>query len=79
MRSIFRLVLAVSLAGSLVALLSPAAAPAAAARRESTQQILQRLGGAPCEPGSDFTCVTIAVPRDHFASTSAQPLKRRFR
>jgi pimeloyl-ACP methyl ester carboxylesterase len=73
MRSIFRLVLAVSLAGSLMALLSPAAAPAAA-QHESTRQILQRLGGSPCEPGSDFTCVTLALPLNHFDPSDRRTL-----
>jgi pimeloyl-ACP methyl ester carboxylesterase len=35
------------------------------ARRETTKQILKRLGGYPC-PDSDFTCVTLTMPLDHF-------------
>lgn len=33
--------------------------------RDSTAQILKKLGGKPC-PDSDFTCVTIQMPLDHF-------------
>lgn len=36
-----------------------------APKREDTVKILKRLGGAPC-PDSDFTCVTIKVPLNHF-------------
>ena len=39
--------------------------PASPAAPESTTAILERLGGRPC-PDSDFTCVTLAVPLDHF-------------
>ncbi|MCS6909564.1 MAG: alpha/beta hydrolase [Anaerolineales bacterium] len=36
-----------------------------ALQREDTTKILKRLGGVPC-PDSDFTCVTIRVPLNHF-------------
>lgn len=36
-----------------------------APKREDTVKILKRLGGTPC-PDSDFTCVTIKVPLNHF-------------
>jgi pimeloyl-ACP methyl ester carboxylesterase len=51
----------------LLLLTSFALTPASAAppRRDSTQQILKRLGGRPC-PDSEFTCVTLKVPLDHF-------------
>ena len=42
-----------------------AAATATAAPVEDTAAILERLGGTPC-PDSDFTCVTLTVPLDHF-------------
>ena len=32
---------------------------------EDTSAILERLGGAPC-PDSQFTCITLTVPLDHF-------------
>jgi len=35
------------------------------AAEESTTSRLERLGGTPC-PESDFTCITITVPYDHF-------------
>ena len=34
-----------------------------------TAQLLEELGGEPC-PDSDFTCVTIEVPLDHFGTSS---------
>ena len=34
--------------------------------RETTQDVLDKLGGYSC-PKSDFTCVTLTVPLDHFA------------
>jgi pimeloyl-ACP methyl ester carboxylesterase len=54
----------------LAALAGLAGSPAAAlaqppADRDGTDQILRRLGGKPC-PGSNFTCVTLQVPLDHF-------------
>jgi len=36
-----------------------------AAHHETTEQILRRLGSQPC-PDSDFTCVTLTMPLDHF-------------
>ena len=44
------------------------AAPAAPAAptREPTKDILARLGGRPCPDGSEFTCVTVPMPLDHF-------------
>ena len=47
--------------------LSISAAYAAPSTR-STADILEQLGGYPC-PDSDFTCVKLSVPLDHFAST----------
>ena len=38
--------------------------------QEDTESILERLGGTPC-PDSDFTCVTLAVPLDHFNTDSS--------
>jgi len=47
--------------------------PAAPATREETAALLQRLGGAPC-PDSDFTCVTLTVPLDHFDPSNGATL-----
>jgi len=41
--------------------------------REDTQTLLKRLGGTPC-PDSDFTCVTLTVPLDHFSPSNSQTL-----
>jgi pimeloyl-ACP methyl ester carboxylesterase len=48
----------------------PAASPtetqaAAAPTEEDTASRLERLGGQPC-PDSDFTCITVSVPLNHF-------------
>jgi len=45
-------------------------APAPPSARESTEVILQALGGSPC-PDSDFTCITLTLPLDHFAPGGA--------
>ena len=45
--------------------LSDTAAPEPAPSRETTEEILDALGGAPC-PDSDFTCITLTLPLDHF-------------
>ncbi len=67
MRTFIRLVLALSLACLIVALATLSVPAAASTGRDSTQQILKRLGGRPCAPeGSEFTCVTLTVPLDHF-------------
>ncbi len=39
----------------------------------STKDILDKLGGYPC-PDSDFTCVKLTVPLDHFAKDSKQTI-----
>ena len=42
------------------------AAPRPRPTREPTTDILARLGGRPCPDGSEFTCVTVPMPLDHF-------------
>ncbi len=37
--------------------------------------ILEKLGGQTCEENTDFTCVTIKVPLDHFDSANTETLK----
>src|SRR5262245_27495852 len=56
--------LCLSLLLSIFAAPTPAAA-SSPAKRDTTAQILKRLGGQPC-PDSEFTCVTLSVPLDHF-------------
>jgi len=36
--------------------------------------VLEQLGGAPCEEKPDFTCVTIQVPLNHFDAANTQTL-----
>jgi pimeloyl-ACP methyl ester carboxylesterase len=67
MRPLSRLILALA-----VLLSSIAAAPSGnnselhrAPQRDDTAKILKRLGGKPC-PDSDFTCLKIKVPLNHF-------------
>jgi pimeloyl-ACP methyl ester carboxylesterase len=47
--------------------LAPVPVAAAAPARDSTVDILRRLGGRPCPDGSEFTCVHVPVPLDHAA------------
>ncbi len=49
----------------LVACAPRPSTPVGPASGAETAAILERLGGAPC-PDSDFTCVTLTVPLDHF-------------
>ncbi len=50
----------------LVCILLLSITPVFAAKPGSTADILARLGGYPC-PDSDFTCVKLTVPLNHFA------------
>ncbi|MCC6500926.1 MAG: alpha/beta fold hydrolase [Anaerolineales bacterium] len=53
----------------------PPPPPTEAARQNGDMTgLLERLNGAPCEENPDFTCVTIAVPLDHFDATNAEML-----
>lgn len=45
----------------------------AAAQTEDTAALLEAWGGEPC-PDSDFTCVTLTVPLDHFDAGNAATL-----
>jgi pimeloyl-ACP methyl ester carboxylesterase len=40
---------------------------------EDTSSILERLGGVPC-PDSEFTCITLTVPLDHFNPASPKTI-----
>lgn len=51
----------------------PTSAPVPTAGRRQTTAILADLGGSPC-PNSDFTCVTLTVPLDHFAPTGTETI-----
>jgi pimeloyl-ACP methyl ester carboxylesterase len=44
------------------------------AARESTETILAQLDGYPC-PDSDFTCVKLSVPVDHFTSAGGKTIE----
>ncbi len=57
------------------------AAPAAPAAptREPTKDILARLGGRPCPDGSEFTCVTVPMPLDHFDPSDTADDRRHVR
>jgi pimeloyl-ACP methyl ester carboxylesterase len=46
-----------------------APAPTPTIAREETAAILERMGGYPC-PDSDFTCVKLSVPLDHFDASA---------
>lgn len=51
----------------------PHAGAQAATPPHSSREILRALNGAPC-PDSEFTCVTITVPLDHFNPTDTRTL-----
>ncbi len=60
----------------LLAIIFAVPAPATATSpvaRSTTAQILKRLGGQPC-PDSEFTCVTLKVPLDHFDSRNRRTI-----
>jgi len=42
--------------------------------RPGTEKILKQLGGRPCPDGSEFTCVTLAMPLDHFNRADARTI-----
>ena len=48
---------------------TPMPTPLPSALREDTEAILDHLGGYPC-PDSDFTCIDLEVPLDHFDSSN---------
>lgn len=54
--------------------LTPTQAPSATPAPEDTAAILERLGGEPC-PDSDFTCVTLSVPLDHFDPANSETIE----
>ena len=64
LNKIFFLTRVVIFCGALLLLLMPHNAYAQT-RAHSTREILRALNGVPC-PDSDFTCVTLTVPLDHF-------------
>ena len=45
----------------------------AALQPESTADILSQLGGYPC-PDSDFTCIKLTVPLDHFGNSGGKTI-----
>ena len=53
---------------------SAAAAPEQTIAREDTQTILEGLGGYPC-PDSDFTCVNLDVPLNHFDPANLETIE----
>jgi pimeloyl-ACP methyl ester carboxylesterase len=65
MRHISRLGLCLLLILGMIALAPAQTTASSQHRRDTTEQILRRLGGRPC-PDSQFTCVALAVPLDHF-------------
>jgi pimeloyl-ACP methyl ester carboxylesterase len=60
-----------SLLGLMILLLGISIIQAAPA--QSTAEILEQLGGYPC-PDSDFTCVKLSVPLDHFAEETSETI-----
>jgi pimeloyl-ACP methyl ester carboxylesterase len=52
---------------------SQAVTPSSTPGRAPTEEILASLGAAPC-PESDFTCITLALPLDHFDPGNARTI-----
>ena len=70
---------AIVLAGAALLALPPPLIPSlvaakAAPQRPTTAEILERLGGRPCPDGSEFTCVTVPMPLDHFTPTDPRTI-----
>jgi len=69
---------------SALLLSSIAAVPATGGRtplsptRPSTESILKKLGGKPCPDGSQFTCVTLNLPLDHFNPKDSRTIQMTF-
>jgi pimeloyl-ACP methyl ester carboxylesterase len=53
---------------------SPVPTPVASALREDTEALLDRMGGYPC-PDSDFTCVDLEVPLNHFDPANLETIE----
>jgi pimeloyl-ACP methyl ester carboxylesterase len=67
MSIITRLMLGVSLLlSSFIAISVPVAQATNPPARPGTEKILKQLGGQPCPDESEFTCVTLTMPLDHF-------------
>ncbi len=70
-----RLALIAALLLSSVAAAPPPRMPTLDSRsRPSTEKILKQLGGQPCPDGSEFTCVTLTLPLDHFNAADTRTI-----
>jgi pimeloyl-ACP methyl ester carboxylesterase len=78
--SIFaRLLLCITLlCASFVATNSPVVQASNPPARPATEKILKQLGGYPCPDGSAFTCVTLAMPLDHFNPSDTRTIQVTF-
>ncbi len=78
--SIFtRLLLCITiLCASFVATNSPVVQASNSPARPSTEKILKQLGGYPCPDESEFTCVTLAMPLDHFNPSDTRTIQVTF-
>jgi pimeloyl-ACP methyl ester carboxylesterase len=78
--SIFtRLLLCITiLCASFVSPSAPAAQATHPLSRPSTEKILKQLGGHPCPDESAFTCVTLAMPLDHFNPSGTRTIQVTF-
>jgi pimeloyl-ACP methyl ester carboxylesterase len=79
MSNLMRLILGFSLLCALVASsATPTAQASSSAARPSTEKILKQLGGHPCPDGSDFTCVTLTMPLNHFNPSDTRTIQVTF-
>ncbi|CAG0928532.1 Carboxylesterase A [Thermoflexales bacterium] len=79
MSSFVRLILGISLLlSSSIVVVAPTVQAAHPPARPSTEEILRQLGGQPCPDESDFTCVTLTMPLDHFNPADPRTLQVTF-
>ena len=79
MSSFTRLMLCITiLCASFVSTAAPAVQAANPPTRPSTEKILKQLGGQPCPDESEFTCVTLTMPLDHFNPADTRTIQVTF-
>jgi pimeloyl-ACP methyl ester carboxylesterase len=66
MSSILRFTLGALLLATILLSSGPEVQAAGELGQPSLEVLLQQLGGRPCPDGSEFTCVTLDMPLDHF-------------
>jgi pimeloyl-ACP methyl ester carboxylesterase len=79
MSSFTRLILCLAiLCASFVSTSAPPVQATNPPARPSTEKILRQLGGQPCPDESEFTCVTLTMPLDHFNPSDTRTIQVTF-